>query len=87
LIDGIVPEPGEGAHSDPDNAAEALGHILRETLAELAGKSPQQLIRERYEKIQTHGLLFLRAHRHAWVIAREEASDYRYPVFFSRLSL
>ncbi len=26
LIDGIVPEPGDGAHSDPDNAAEALGH-------------------------------------------------------------
>ena len=24
LIDGIVPEPGEGAHSDPDQAAEAL---------------------------------------------------------------
>src|SRR5580658_2753066 len=24
LIDGIVPEPGDGAHSNPDNAAEAL---------------------------------------------------------------
>src|SRR5882762_3697358 len=32
LIDGIVPEPGEGAHSDPDNAAEALGQMLRHTL-------------------------------------------------------
>ena len=58
LIDGIVPEPGEGAHSDPDNAAEALGHILRETLAELAGKSPQQLIQERYEKFRRMGSFF-----------------------------
>src|SRR5580704_9995376 len=29
LIDGIVPEPGEGAHSDPDNAADALRMMLR----------------------------------------------------------
>ena len=33
LIDGIVPEPGEGAHTDPDNAAEALGIVLREASA------------------------------------------------------
>jgi len=26
LIDGIIPEPGEGAHTDPDNAADALRH-------------------------------------------------------------
>ena len=59
LIDGIVPEPGEGAHSDPDNAAEALGVVLRETLQELSGTSPQQLIEERYEKFRRMGSFFV----------------------------
>ncbi len=45
LIDGIVPEPGEGAHTDPDNAADALRLMLRIGLAELTGLSEQQLIR------------------------------------------
>ncbi len=59
LIDGIVPEPGDGAHSDPDNAAEALGVVLRETLQELSGTSPQQLIEERYEKFRRMGSFFV----------------------------
>ena len=58
LIDGIVPEPGEGAHSDPDNAAEALGQILREALQELSGMTAQQLIDERYEKFRHMGAFF-----------------------------
>jgi acetyl-CoA carboxylase carboxyl transferase subunit alpha len=58
LIDGIVPEPGEGAHSDPDNAAEALGLILRVALQELSGMTPQQLIDERYEKFRNMGAFF-----------------------------
>jgi acetyl-CoA carboxylase carboxyl transferase subunit alpha len=58
LIDGIVPEPGEGAHSDPDNAAEALGGILRESLRELSALSPQQLIDQRYEKFRRMGSFF-----------------------------
>ncbi len=37
LIDGIVPEPGEGAHSDPDQAAECLRLTLRSALSELCG--------------------------------------------------
>ena len=58
MIDGIVPEPGEGAHTDPDNAAEALGLVLRETLRELPKISPQQLIDERYEKFRRMGSFF-----------------------------
>src|SRR5580692_11828314 len=58
LIDGIVPEPGEGAHSDPDNAAEALGLILRTGLQELSGMTPQQLIDERYTKFRNMGAFF-----------------------------
>jgi acetyl-CoA carboxylase carboxyl transferase subunit alpha len=58
LIDGIVPEPGGGAHADPDQAAEALAHTLRQSLAELAGMSPDQLIGERYEKFRRMGSFF-----------------------------
>jgi acetyl-CoA carboxylase carboxyl transferase subunit alpha len=58
LIDGIIPEPGEGAHTDPDNAAEVLGATLEGTLDELSGMSPEELIDERYEKFRTMGGFF-----------------------------
>jgi acetyl-CoA carboxylase carboxyl transferase subunit alpha len=58
LIDAIVPEPGEGAHTDPDNAADALRLMLRIGLSELTGMSEQQLIDERYEKFRRMGSFF-----------------------------
>jgi acetyl-CoA carboxylase carboxyl transferase subunit alpha len=58
LIDGIVPEPGEGAHTNPDNAAEALGVVLRQALVELSWMSPKQLIDDRYEKFRRMGSFF-----------------------------
>jgi acetyl-CoA carboxylase carboxyl transferase subunit alpha len=58
LIDGIIPEPGEGAHSDPDQAALAIGMTLRQTLDELSGLSAKQLIDERYEKFRRMGSFF-----------------------------
>lgn len=58
LIDGIIPEPGEGAHTDPDNAADALRLMLRIGLAELSGLSEQQLIDDRYEKFRRMGSFF-----------------------------
>src|SRR5580704_4158487 len=58
LIDGIVPEPGEGAHTNPDKAAELLGDKLRQSLAELGGMSAQRLIDERYEKFRRMGAFF-----------------------------
>jgi acetyl-CoA carboxylase carboxyl transferase subunit alpha len=58
LIDGIVPEPGEGAHSDPDQAAESLRLTLRSALAELGGRTPQQLIEDRYGKFRRMGSFF-----------------------------
>ena len=61
LIDGIIPEPGEGAHSDPDVAAEALGGVLRGALEELSAMSPQELIDERYDKFRRMGAFFTEA--------------------------
>jgi acetyl-CoA carboxylase carboxyl transferase subunit alpha len=59
LIDGIVPEPKEGAHADPDGAAEALRATLREALASLQGMTPQQLIDDRYKKFRAMGSAFV----------------------------
>jgi len=58
LIDGIVPDPGEGAHSDPDQAAESLRLTLRSALAELSVRTPQQLIEDRYDKFRRMGSFF-----------------------------
>jgi acetyl-CoA carboxylase carboxyl transferase subunit alpha len=58
LIDAIVPEPGEGAHEDPDNAAESLAIALRHGLAELSAMSPQELVADRYEKFRRMGAFF-----------------------------
>jgi acetyl-CoA carboxylase carboxyl transferase subunit alpha len=58
LIDGIVPEPGEGAHTDPDQAAEAVRITLRASLAELSSLSAQRLIDDRYLKFRRMGAFF-----------------------------
>lgn len=59
LIDGIVPEPAEGAHANPDQAAELLRVQLREALQELAGKPATELIEQRYLKFRQMGNFFV----------------------------
>ena len=58
LIDGIIPEPGEGAHTDADAAAEAVRTTLRASLAELSEMTPKQLIDDRYDKFRKMGSFF-----------------------------
>ncbi len=58
LIDGIIPEPGEGAHTDWDAAAAIVRKTLREALDELSRLSPEQLIEQRYEKFRRMGNFF-----------------------------
>ncbi len=58
LIDGIVPEPPGGAHLEPEIAIAGLRATLRDTLAELASLSPQQIIEERYNKFRNMGSFF-----------------------------
>jgi acetyl-CoA carboxylase carboxyl transferase subunit alpha len=58
LIDAIIPEPGDGAHTDADAAADAVRTVLRNSLAELAGASPAQLMDERYRKFRDMGSFF-----------------------------
>ena len=59
LIDGIVPEPPEGAHADPDGAAEALRIVLREALASLQGMTAKELVDDRYKKFRAMGTAFV----------------------------
>ncbi len=58
LIDGIIPEPSEGAHTDVDAAAESLRGALAAALAELSGVDPAVLLEERYQKFRRMGSFF-----------------------------
>ncbi|MBI2159226.1 MAG: acetyl-CoA carboxylase carboxyltransferase subunit alpha [Candidatus Rokubacteria bacterium] len=66
VIDAIVPEPLGGAHRDWDAAAGLLRAALRDHLGDLAAKSREALVAERYEKFRKLG-------------AYEEASTPRAP--------
>jgi acetyl-CoA carboxylase carboxyl transferase subunit alpha len=59
LIDGIIPEPAEGAHTDPDGAAAALRETLRAALEQLDPLSPEELVEQRYTKFRAMGNFFL----------------------------
>jgi acetyl-CoA carboxylase carboxyl transferase subunit alpha len=61
LIDGIIPEPPEGAQADPDQAAEAIRERLRVALQELRSLTPEQLVERRYVKFRKMGSFFTEA--------------------------
>ncbi|HEY5058706.1 MAG TPA: acetyl-CoA carboxylase carboxyltransferase subunit alpha [Gaiellaceae bacterium] len=56
VIDGIVPEPGEGAHTDYDAAARLLGESLREAVDGLAEVPGDELRRRRRAKFRALGV-------------------------------
>jgi acetyl-CoA carboxylase carboxyl transferase alpha subunit len=56
VIDGIVPEPGEGAHTDYDAAARLLGESLREAVDELSEVPGDELRRRRRAKFRDLGV-------------------------------
>ena len=55
IIDRIVPEPRNGAHSDPDEAARMLHRVLVVELAGLQSKSAKKRASERYAKYRDMG--------------------------------
>jgi acetyl-CoA carboxylase carboxyl transferase alpha subunit len=56
VIDGIVPEPEGGAHTNPDEAARLLGESLREALDELETIPADELKRRRRAKFRSLGV-------------------------------
>ncbi len=55
LIDGIIPEPLGGAHTNPEDAAKCLKKQIKAALAELVDKDTETLIRERIDKYSKMG--------------------------------
>ncbi|HEY5478461.1 MAG TPA: acetyl-CoA carboxylase carboxyltransferase subunit alpha [Gaiellaceae bacterium] len=56
VIDSIIPEPKNGAHSDYDEAAKLLGSSLRTTLDELKKMSGKDLRRNRRNRFRAYGV-------------------------------
>ena len=56
VIDAIVPEPGGGAHTDPDGAARLLGQNIREALDDLETLAPDELKRRRRARFRSLGV-------------------------------
>jgi acetyl-CoA carboxylase carboxyl transferase subunit alpha len=55
VIDAIVPEPAEGAHTNADEAARLLGDAVAESLDDLDGQSGDDLRRQRRVRFRTIG--------------------------------
>ncbi|MGW3568215.1 carboxyltransferase subunit alpha, partial [Streptomyces sp. NPDC000941] len=56
VVDGVVPEPPDGAHRDPAKAAALLGDALVEALGELVPWEADRLPAERAERFRRFGL-------------------------------
>jgi acetyl-CoA carboxylase carboxyl transferase subunit beta len=55
VMDGIVPEPAEGAHTDRSTTAANVRRAVVDSLDELVGLAPEQLVQERYERFRKFG--------------------------------
>jgi acetyl-CoA carboxylase carboxyl transferase subunit alpha len=55
VIDTIIPEPGEGAHTDYRQTAAAVSHAICETLDTLLGIPVDTLLNQRFEKYSAMG--------------------------------
>ena len=58
LIDGIIEEPGEGAHEEPDAAAFELASTIDKALQELSALNGPELVKDRYDKFRRMGNFF-----------------------------
>ena len=58
LVDEIVPEPEGGAHTDHPETARLLAPALSRALDELSRLSPDELLRQRFERFRHMGQFF-----------------------------
>jgi acetyl-CoA carboxylase carboxyl transferase subunit alpha len=56
LVDGLIPEPEGGAHTDPEAAARTVKEYILKALTELDGLSPDELITDRIRKYREMGV-------------------------------
>jgi acyl-CoA carboxylase subunit beta len=55
IMDGVVPEPEGGAHTDPLTAAENVKTAIVSCLGELLGLAPDELLERRYARFRRFG--------------------------------
>ncbi|HKI61586.1 MAG TPA: acetyl-CoA carboxylase carboxyltransferase subunit alpha [Mariprofundaceae bacterium] len=55
IIDGIIPEPADGAHRNPKGAAELMGDVLEGALQELLSMPLGELIQQREKRLRNLG--------------------------------
>ena len=56
VVDGVVPEPDGGAHTDGASTARNVRAALAERLTRLAGLSPAELVQRRYRRFERFAL-------------------------------
>lgn len=61
LIDGVIPEPADGAQTDPNEAAASVKQVVTSALAELQPLSREALVEDRYAKFRRMGNFFAEA--------------------------
>jgi len=55
IMDAVVPEPADGAHTDPPAAAANVKAAVSSCLRELLGISPEALLERRYDRFRAFG--------------------------------
>jgi acetyl-CoA carboxylase carboxyl transferase subunit alpha len=55
VVDRVIEEPAGGAHQDPEKAAANVGVALHDALNELLEKTPDELVRDRYDRFRALG--------------------------------
>jgi len=55
VVDRVIDEPAGGAHQDPEGAARLVDKSLNEALADLLTRTPDELVRDRYERFRALG--------------------------------
>ncbi|MCL2185740.1 MAG: acetyl-CoA carboxylase carboxyltransferase subunit alpha [Treponema sp.] len=55
VINGIIPEPEGGAHTNPDEAAKLIKEVLIKDLDDICARKPEVLVRYRNQKIRKIG--------------------------------
>ncbi len=56
LVDGMIPEPRQGAHRDLAEAASLMAQVLHPALEELLELSPAELLRQRQRRLRDTGV-------------------------------
>jgi acetyl-CoA carboxylase carboxyl transferase subunit alpha len=56
VVNGVIPEPPGGAHTNPDAAATLIKEILTQDIRDLSTRNPSVLVRYRNQKIRKTGL-------------------------------